>query len=429
MAALIDPQRYYRLPWTLTDNAISWLEVTTDCNLTCEGCYRDTESTEGHKSLQEIAEDLDAFAHQRKSDVMSVAGGDPLVHPEIVRIVEMIKERGWKPIINTNGLALSRTRLKELKRAGVYGFTFHIDTSQDRKDAKDAKTEADLNALRQKFAEMLAAEGDIACSFNQTVTMDTLPQVSDVMRWAMAYPNIVHSVVFILYREPRLLGERFVYYANGNKIAVADDYKRAEDGWRGGDRVTAPQVVDEIRKADPEFEPCAYLGGSVSPNSTKWLLATRVANQKRGFGYMSPRYMEVLQKTHHMVNGTWLAYSTPETLSMGRSSLALFSTFDGQARRAMGRFLKNGLRNPKELAEKAYTQSFLIIQPIDLIEDGRADMCDGCPDMTIHKGKLYYSCRLEEVKRYGGFVTAFPRPKEGQLPLVREPAPARPSAE
>ena len=39
---------------------------------------------------------------------------------------------GWKPIINTNGLALDEKLLWKLKNAGVYGFTFHIDTSQKR---------------------------------------------------------------------------------------------------------------------------------------------------------------------------------------------------------------------------------------------------------------------------------------------------------
>jgi hypothetical protein len=31
-------------------------------------------------------------------------------------------------------------------------------------------------------------------------------------------------------------------------------------------------------------------------------------------------------------------------------------------------------------------------------------MCDGCPDMTVHDGKLVWSCRLEEIHKYGAFV-------------------------
>jgi len=46
---------------------------------------------------------------------------------------------------------------------------------------------------------------------------------------------------------------------------------------------------------------------------------------------------------------------------------------------------------------------------VDMMADGRANMCDGCPDMTVHNGQLYWSCRLEEIKTYGCFVHAVPK--------------------
>ena len=36
-------------------------------------------------------------------------------------------------------------------------------------------------------------------------------------------------------------------------------------------------------------------------------------------------------------------------------------------------------------------------------------MCGGCPDITVHEGELYWSCRLEEIKEHGCFVAATPR--------------------
>ena len=67
---------------------------------------------------------------------MSICGGDPLVHPDVNEIVRMSKDMGWKPIINTNGLSLTKKRLRALKEAGVFGFSFHIDTSQARSKIK-----------------------------------------------------------------------------------------------------------------------------------------------------------------------------------------------------------------------------------------------------------------------------------------------------
>jgi hypothetical protein len=54
-------------------------------------------------------------------------------------------------------------------------------------------------------------------------------------------------------------------------------------------------------------------------------------------------------------------------------------------------------------------QSLMVIQPVNLEADGRQDMCDGCPDMTVHDGKLVWSCRLEELNQYGAFVETAPR--------------------
>ena len=51
------PQTIYRVPWNLTDNAISWLEPTSNCNLYCDGCYRENRS-HSHKSLDEIQHEL-----------------------------------------------------------------------------------------------------------------------------------------------------------------------------------------------------------------------------------------------------------------------------------------------------------------------------------------------------------------------------------
>ena len=47
-----------------------------------------------------------------------------------------------------------------------------------------------------------------------------------------------------------------------------------------------------------------------------------------------------------------------------------------------------------------------------MLEDGRQNMCDGCPDMTLHEGKLAWSCRLEEMKQFGCWVNTVPKKRE-----------------
>ncbi len=87
---LVDHNKLYRLPWTLPDNAISWLEPTAACNLVCDGCYRQNDIN-SHKTIEEVKHELDIFQKYRKSDCISIAGGDPLVYPNIVEIVREIQ--------------------------------------------------------------------------------------------------------------------------------------------------------------------------------------------------------------------------------------------------------------------------------------------------------------------------------------------------
>ncbi|MHA2055670.1 MAG: radical SAM protein, partial [Candidatus Hodarchaeales archaeon] len=174
--AELDHRTLYRLPWTLPDNGISWLEPTAMCNLNCDGCYRVNEKN-SHKSFEEVKHELDVFQRLRKSDCISIAGGDPLLYPEIVKLVAEIKQRGFKPIINSNGKALTKELLNDLKKAGVFGFTFHIDSNQGRIGEWEGKNELELNDLRLYYAEMLAEAGDIACSFNSTVYAENLEYV------------------------------------------------------------------------------------------------------------------------------------------------------------------------------------------------------------------------------------------------------------
>jgi uncharacterized Fe-S cluster-containing radical SAM superfamily protein len=395
---------YYRLPWNFADNGISWLEPTTDCNLRCEGCYRDPTGP-GHKTLEEARADLEIFKKLRKSDCMSIAGGDPLVYPQIVELVRMIKDMGWKPVINTNGLALDELLCRELKKAGVFGFTFHIDTSQKRPKVKATK-ETELNELRLHYAKMLAEVGGIACSFNATISDKTACEIPEMVRWAQKHADIVHTMVFILFRSPNLTGN-FDFFANGKKIEINGTYKVTE--WGGESYLMAPDIVDKIREADPMYEPAAYLNGTANPNSLKWLLANRIVHAGKSMGYMSPRFMELIQTVNHLFTGTYLAYAEPRSVAKGKLAAFFGGLVDKQMRKIFLNILKASLVNPLKFFQSAYIQSFMIIQPVNFETDGRQDMCDSCPDITVHDGKLVWSCRLEELNNFAAFVQTVPK--------------------
>lgn len=404
MTATLDHNRYYRLPWNLPDNAISWLEVTRACNLYCEGCYREN-APKQHKSLAEIKADLEVFRKYRKTDGVSLAGGDPLVHPHIVEIVRMVADEGLKPILNTNGLALTRPLLRDLKRNGVAGFTFHIDSHQHRPHWR-GKSEIELNDLRLSFAEMLAEVGGLSCAFNSTVYPDTLQYAPDILAWAQEHIDIVHVIVFILIRAAVLESE-FDYYAGAEQVDMRPIvYSTPPENQRRD--LLAQDVVETIRGRYPDFEPCAYLNGTDKPDSFKWLLSGRIGTRQSILGYVGPKFMELAQTLHHLCHGTYLAYTRPGVQRHAKAML-LLAPFDRGLRAVAGRYLRSLWRHPLDLFRQLHLQSVTIIQPADILENGSMVMCDGCPDMTVWNGELVWSCRLEEQMKFGCFVRAVPK--------------------
>ena len=123
---------------------------------------------------------------------------------------------------------------------------------------------------------------------------------------------------------------------------------------------------------------------------------------------------------HHAVKGTYLAYAPKGQLEAGRGALAL-GLIEPGVRKTAGNYFSNLLRHPGDVTKKLHFQSVMVIQPIDMLADGRQNMCDGCPDVTVHDGQIVYSCRLDEYQKYGGLMTCAPKGKGCAKPPA-EPA-------
>jgi pyruvate-formate lyase-activating enzyme len=372
------------------------------CNLYCDGCYRKNDP-DSHKPLELIQRELDTFRRLRKTDGVSIAGGDPLTHPQIEKIIEMVAAGGQKPIINTNGLLLTKEKLVALKNAGVQGFTFHIDSGQNRPHMK-GKTELELNELRLKYARLLAEVGGISCAFNATVYEHTLKDVPEIVAWAQAHIDIVHILVFIAYRAaPIKKGYKYMVGAKEidmDPIAYAIDEDRKIS-------IMSTDIVDSIRTKYPDFQPSAYLNGTERPDHFKWLLTLRIGTKEKIYGYTGPKFMELSQTLHHLTKGTYLAYTHPDVLGSAKSMLALAPLDKGLSNTAKAYF-RDALTSPNVLFKKLHMQSVMIIQPADFMPTGALSMCDGCPDITVYDDKLVWSCRMEELINFGDWVRAVP---------------------
>ena len=393
---MLEKRDYYRFPWSMNDNPIAWIEVTDICNIHCEGCYR--QYLTGHKSLEQLKEEVDFFIKWRNPDNFSIAGGEPLIYPHILELLTYIAGKGVKPIILTNGIALTPEFLHELKKAGLAGFTMHIDSHQGRPNWK-GKNEAEHNQLRQYYADMIAAEGGLSLAFNSTVYPDTFHEIPDVVRWGNANIEKVNGLVFITYRTATTDDT----VATDIKDQQVDLSKLSYSRESFTDHfVTAPEVHDLIQESFPEYESSGYLGGSIRHDSYKWLIGAMIGSKKRMFGSIGAKTMEFAQIGYHMQKGRYMAY-----MDSGEVGPKVFwlSPWDKISRQARKTWRKDVLRHPGRLFDRIYVQSISIIQAPDVQKDGRADMCDSCPDITIYEGKFVNSCRMDEYRLFGGFVS------------------------
>ena len=175
----LDVSDLYRMPWSASDNAFGWLEVIRSCDLDCGYCYQ-INRPDRAKSLLEVEGELTGLLGLRRCDTVFISGGEPLLHPEIVDVVRLTRRRGVKPVLVTNGQKMTPSLLHELRKAGLFGCIFHIDSGQNRPGWADA-SEQDLNRLRQQMADMLSDEGGLVCGYNTTILPETLSQVPSIV--------------------------------------------------------------------------------------------------------------------------------------------------------------------------------------------------------------------------------------------------------
>ena len=387
----------YRLPWSLNDNPIGWLEVTDRCNIYCRGCYR--LNITGHKPLEEVKEDILFFKEWRNCYNISIAGGEPLLHPDIIDIVAFTVENGMQALMLTNGHGLTRELLVALKEAGALGVAFHIDSQQNRPGWK-GKNELELMELRQHYADMVATVPGLYCNFGMTVYHANLHNLPDIVRWANQNVDKVHGLVFICYRSaPEDLDVDYV--VGDEAVPVQQDLSYAGEPLSEID-LTSKQIFKTLQAEIPHYDTSAYLGGTQAHDSIKWLIGVQVGRNGRMYGSVGPRSMEAVQAAYHFFKGTYLTY-----LRRNRAGKRLLAgaLIDPKMRQVARAWLGDVIRNPLRFFQPLFTQSIGIVQAPDILEDGRTDMCDSCPDMTVYDGKLVNSCRMDEFRLYGTYVT------------------------
>lgn len=147
------------------------LEPLWRCNLECAGCGK-IQHPEHILNMRMTPEECWAAAEECGAPVVSIAGGEPLIHPEIDRIVEGLVARKKYVYLCTNAILLDRW-LPKLKPSKYLTISVHLDGLRelhdamvDRKGVFDKAVAAIREAKRRGFR----------VSTNTTVYADSSPE-------------------------------------------------------------------------------------------------------------------------------------------------------------------------------------------------------------------------------------------------------------
>jgi len=393
---MLEKKYLYRLPWSRYDNPIAWLEITDVCDIHCPCCYR--QQLSGHKSLEQIKEEILFLKQTRNADNISIAGGEPLLHPQLIDIVSFISKQDMKPIITTNAVKLTRDLLLELKQAGNTGFTIHIDSRQARPGWEGANEPA-LNELRQKYTDMIHTAGGMLAFFNSTVFPDTIDDIPAIVSWGHSQVDRVHGLVFITFRNVTLDATALAGIASSTENVSQLGYiiNDTDEPY-----LTSNDIYTIIKTHQPLYDVSSYLGGSVQETSFKWVVSTMLGSRNGMYGSVGRKTMELVQSLQHFVKGRFSCYFTKNRVG---NSVFLSGMWDETIRKAGRVRIKEIIRRPWRLFSRIHMQSIVIVQTPDFLPDGQVDMCDSCPDTTVYNGRLVYSCRLDEYRLFGSLLT------------------------
>ncbi|MHA6799781.1 adenosyl-hopene transferase HpnH [Bounagaea algeriensis] len=113
------------------------LEPLFACNLACAGCGKIQHPADVLKQRMPVEEAV-AAAEECEAPVVSIAGGEPLMHPQIGDMVRALVKRKKFVYLCTNALLIPR-KIDEIEPSPYFSWAVHIDGLREAHDASVCK--------------------------------------------------------------------------------------------------------------------------------------------------------------------------------------------------------------------------------------------------------------------------------------------------
>ena len=140
-------------------SCLTIIEVTDRCNLSCPTCYAMSSPNYGrHRSLDEINRMMDVVvANEGEPDVIQISGGEPTVHPDFFKILDLAKTKPIKHLmVNTNGIRIAKD-INFVEKLASYmpDFEIYLQFDSFSPEVLTKLRGEDLNEVRKKALENL----------------------------------------------------------------------------------------------------------------------------------------------------------------------------------------------------------------------------------------------------------------------------------
>jgi uncharacterized radical SAM superfamily Fe-S cluster-containing enzyme len=175
-------------------SCLTLIEITDHCNLQCPVCYASSGPSRPHyRSIEHVERMLDAVVrNEGRPDVVQISGGEPTLHPDFFRILDLAKQRPIQHLmVNTNGIRLAREDgFAERLAAYMPGFEVYLQFDSFESAALRDLRGADLTTVRAQAIEKLNRLG-VSTSLVVTLKRGVNDgEVGRIIEWAVDQPCV-----------------------------------------------------------------------------------------------------------------------------------------------------------------------------------------------------------------------------------------------
>jgi len=369
-----------QLPWQGKYTPHCVLDISRKCNIKCRACYNDDKAK--FKPLKEIESELKQIMKLRRLQTVLLLGGEPLLHPELIEIIKMVRSYGFFVETCSNGVLLDKNYAKRLKEAGLNILAFHIESHQIRPDIEKNSTKEQRNKLRKEKCD-IAANAGIETGLMLTAFKDNIAEIEECVEFVLNSKN-AHYLTVTSFVDTAGMGKM-----KGNIdtkiISENKNYIQSKLSF------SAKELIEIIGKYfnNTVFH---FIGTKKQPNNPRWFMFRSLCtiddkgnleNFPMKVSFAESLYMAC----YKLFKGSSIFYA-PQTNELVHQHF-FFNAL-------LGNF-KNLIYYFKNRKKKFINKIIMATVEADIDRNGEVDICASCFDAQLRMGKLVPTCLVDNI--------------------------------